>query len=703
MLPKKYKGCELKNNQPVTQHERSLPQGTLLVSKTDLKGIITYVNDAFVEISGFSREELVGKNHNIVRHPDMPVQAFKWLWDTMSEGLPWRGIVKNRCKSGDYYWVKALVSPIKAEGRVIGYLSVRRTPTRNEITEAQTLYRKLGESGAQIGSKFDRFRFKNLSLNLKLQLLIQPVLFVVLASATYLLYSERSTSVQEHAKLRAHATAMQVIDSANMLMVTGAISDPENRKLMIKKVVEGQQLASLRLMRTEQVVKQFGPGLPEEHLDDPLVQETIEASVKAGNSVPHYSLSKVGDKFLFRAITPYIESHAFHGTDCLSCHVVAEGSSNGASDITLDLSKEYDHLHNLLITMIVSQISIQLFIFLVLRFSFKRFVERPLVGMEKQFEGVIEGNLTVDIDISGRDEPGRLYCKLQVMQSQIQVMLDDMALAASVIMERSRELDERVVRVAEQSANQRNNIQQITSSMEDFSKSVLQVAQDAKDSAGAATSSQDMIEESNKRMEQAILSASRVTQAVRSSSNAIDDLKSAIQKIGDISKVIKEIADQTNLLALNAAIEAARAGEQGRGFAVVADEVRKLAERTGSSTTDIASMVGEIHAVSQSVVESMHEAIREVEEEAVIVQENGETLKKIMGTSRQVSENAQRIADVSKDQSLASVDVSNNLERISDLVNSNVSIAEDARGASMELSKSATELQAMIRQLNKQS
>lgn len=693
----------MKKNLPVTQIEKQFARDIRIVSKTDLKGLITYVNDDFVEISGFTRDELIGKSHNIVRHPDMPPQAFKWLWDTIKQDLPWRGIVKNRCKNGDHYWVKALVSPIKNDGKVVGYLSVRSVPSRNEVTAADALYKQLNASGAPIGSRFDRFKFRNLSLNLKLQLLIQPVLFFMLAGATYGLYEQMKTTMLDTAQQRAEETAMQVIDSANMLMVTGMISDQDNRKLMIKKIIEGQQLKSLRLMRTQQVVDQFGPGLPEEHLDDPVVKEVIETSVRQGKSVPYFRQFQQDGRFLFRAITPYIESHSFHGTDCLSCHNVAVGSSNGASDMTLDLTDDFGRLHNLLIILVASQIGLQLLVFVILRVSFRRFVEKPLVGMEKQFEDVIEGNLTGDIDISGRDETGLLYCKLQIMQSHIQVMLDEMALASSAIMERSAELDGKVVQVAEHSSNQRNSIQLITTTMDNFSKSVSQVAQDANDSAGAAQGSQAMIEESNKRMEKAIASTAKVVEAVRTSSNTIDELKAAIQRIGDISKVIKEIADQTNLLALNAAIEAARAGEQGRGFAVVADEVRKLAERTGSSTTDIANMVENIHAVSQNAVASMHQAIQEVEEEAVIVHENGDILKKIMESGRQVTANAQRIASVSEDQSHASKDVSDNLEHISGLVDSNADIADEAKLASQALIKSATELQAMIELLNRKN
>lgn len=694
---------KVKKNFPVTKIEKSYPRDMRIVSKTDLKGMITYVNDAFVQISGFSREELIGKSQNIVRHPDMPPQAFKWLWDTIQQGLPWRGLVKNRCKNGDHYWVKALVSPIEEGGRVVGYLSVRHAPSRDEVAAAEVLYAKLNESGAQIGSKFDRFRFRNLSLRLKIQLLLQPILFLILASATCGLYTNMKADMLSNAQRRADATAMQVIDSANMLMVTGMISDPENRKLMIRKIIEGQHLTSLRLMRTEQVVRQFGPGLPEEHLDDTLVKQTIDNSVKQGKSVPRFVLSHVNGKYLFRAITPYIESHAFHGTDCLTCHQVAVGSSNGASDVTLDLSGDFKHLHTLVTAFVAGQIAIQLFIFLMLRFAFRKYVESPLTEIEHQFKNVIEGDLSSDIDISGRDEAGQLKCDLQIMQSHIQVMLDEMRLAAAIIVTSSAELDARVVQVAEQSKMQQDHVQQIASTMEEFSQSVSEVSQDATMSAGAASDSQKIIEQNNARMEQSVESTARVVKAVQTSSGTIGELKDAIQKIGEITMVIKEIADQTNLLALNAAIEAARAGEQGRGFSVVADEVRKLAERTTSSTFDITERVAGIHTVTRGVVDSMDQAVQEVERGIVLAQESGESLKQIMATSRQVSERANHIADASKEQSLASEDVARSLEHVSDLVDRNASAAEEAKRASEELSRNAMELQEMIRHFEAKS
>lgn len=142
----------MKKNLPVSQREVTLPAGRYVVSKTDLKGAITYVNDTFVELSGFSREELLGRNHNIVRHPDMPPQAFAQLWETVKAGRPWRGMVKNRCKNGDHYWVNALIVPEKKDDRIIGYMSVRTDPARQEIQESEALYARLMASGEKLPS-----------------------------------------------------------------------------------------------------------------------------------------------------------------------------------------------------------------------------------------------------------------------------------------------------------------------------------------------------------------------------------------------------------------------------------------------------------------------------------------------------------------------------------------------------------------------
>ena len=133
----------MRNNQPVTQQEYQYPDDATLMSTTDVNSQITYANDAFIEVSGFASEDIIGQPHNIVRHPDMPPQAFKDMWATLQQGFPWTALVKNRRRNGDHYWVRANVVPIIRGGKTRGYLSVRTKPTAAEITETQLLYDKI--------------------------------------------------------------------------------------------------------------------------------------------------------------------------------------------------------------------------------------------------------------------------------------------------------------------------------------------------------------------------------------------------------------------------------------------------------------------------------------------------------------------------------------------------------------------------------
>ncbi|HEY0563450.1 MAG TPA: methyl-accepting chemotaxis protein [Methylophilus sp.] len=138
----------MKINMPITHKEIELAETSSIVSKTDLKGRITYINRDFIEISGFVESELIGQSHNIVRHPEMPPEAFADLWNTVKAGKPWNGMVKNRCKNGDHYWVEANVAPLRENGQVVGYMSVRSKASRQQIDAADALYKRMlaGES-----------------------------------------------------------------------------------------------------------------------------------------------------------------------------------------------------------------------------------------------------------------------------------------------------------------------------------------------------------------------------------------------------------------------------------------------------------------------------------------------------------------------------------------------------------------------------
>ncbi len=132
-------------NTPVTNQEFILDDGKTIVSTTDLKGKISYANPYFIEVSGFTEDELIGAPQNILRHPDMPVEAFADLWATIKAGMPWSGMVKNRCKNGDFYWVYANVTPVIEAGRPVGYMSVRSKPSREQVAQADRLYREIRE------------------------------------------------------------------------------------------------------------------------------------------------------------------------------------------------------------------------------------------------------------------------------------------------------------------------------------------------------------------------------------------------------------------------------------------------------------------------------------------------------------------------------------------------------------------------------
>ncbi|MFA6920917.1 MAG: PAS domain-containing protein [Gallionella sp.] len=192
----------MRTNLPVTQ--KGIPVGAEIniVSSTDLKGLITHVNEDFIAISGFTEDELIGQPHNIVRHPDMPAEAYADLWKTLKAGHGWEGIVKNRCKNGDHYWVHAHVTPRREDNEVIGYTSVRRRATSSEISRAEKSYRLL-HSGKKVNLHAgEHSLLSNVQLRWRLlMLLFFPILGLLYFSAN---------SVWEKTQTLKELQAMQV-------------------------------------------------------------------------------------------------------------------------------------------------------------------------------------------------------------------------------------------------------------------------------------------------------------------------------------------------------------------------------------------------------------------------------------------------------------------------------------------------------------
>ncbi|MEQ5393363.1 methyl-accepting chemotaxis protein [Proteus sp. fly-1013] len=184
----------MRNNQPVTQREYPVSENATLMSTTDLDGNIIYANEDFVEASGFSVEELVGQPHNIVRHPDIPSEVFKDMWRTLKQGEIWTGIVKNRRKNGDHYWVRANITPIIRQGKIQSFMSVRTAAKKEEIAQASALYAAFNQGkypshtflkGAFVYKGWQRWRSWNQTISLKKRLrlfILLPLPFMLLSA-----------------------------------------------------------------------------------------------------------------------------------------------------------------------------------------------------------------------------------------------------------------------------------------------------------------------------------------------------------------------------------------------------------------------------------------------------------------------------------------------------------------------------------------
>lgn len=325
-----------------------------------------------------------------------------------------------------------------------------------------------------------------------------------------------------------------------------------------------------------------------------------------------------------------------------------------------------------------------------------RSITLPIAQALEAAEEVAEGNLTRPIKVDGNDEAGRLLAAMAKMQEKLRDTLQRIAGSATQLASAAEELNAVTDESARGLTQQNNEIEQAATAVNEMTSAVEEVARNAVSTSEASRNATTSAGDGRDLVQETVSAIERMSGDVQATATLIGDLANESRDIGKVLDVIRGLADQTNLLALNAAIEAARAGEAGRGFAVVADEVRALAHRTQQSTSEIERMIGSIQAGTEHAVDSMRNSTERAESTLNIAKGAGLSLDTINTAIVEINERNLVIASAAEEQAQVAREVDRNLVNIRDLSVQSATGASQTSAASSELSRLAVDLNGMV-------
>ncbi|MDH5256582.1 MAG: methyl-accepting chemotaxis protein [Gammaproteobacteria bacterium] len=723
-------------NEPVTNIEHTMKDGVILVSKTNLRGIVTEANQAFMDIAMMDEADMIGKNHNVVRHPDMPPEAFEDLWNTVKEGRPWLGYVKNRCKNGDFYWVEANVSPVFKNGQVVEYLSVRSKPSAVGVDAATQLYQKIraGKATLTPSGLFSKIKKsvrdfsirKSLAILLTLPAIVawtlayfegnlnDPVALIsdgIVTALLLFIYIWIDKSVIKNIDL-ASESLMRMSEENFSDQYDITRNDEVGKLFQFMKTMQNNQRANIARDREQMAVNfRIKQALDNVNsnvmLADPnlniiytnhAVLKMFKNSEKAiQKDLPNFNV----DTLLGTCIDvfhkdPSHQRRLLGGLTSMYSSALQVGGRDFSVIANPVMSESGDRLGTVI-----------------------EWADRTNeIAVEKEIAAIVDsaknGDLDQRLDTGGKEGFFLLLCDgINEMVSTISASFSDVARVMRAMADGDLtqkitadyngtyadvqndinatidKFEEVVGQIIESSEFFKNTSEEIASGNNNLSQRAEEQASTLEETAssmeeltGTVKNNADNAQQANQLAASARATAEKGGDVVKEAVVAMDEINSSSTKIAEIIGVIDEIAFQTNLLALNASVEAARAGEQGRGFAVVATEVRNLAGRSATAAKEIKDLITD--------------SAEKVKNGSQLVNESGETLSEIVAGVKKVGDIISEIAAASSEQSAGIDQINKAVSQMDEMTQQNAALAEEASAASESSVSKAVDMVKLV-------
>jgi len=728
----------MRNNQPITNKEYIIPEGLTLVSKTDLAGTIIECNDAFEAASGFSRHEIIGQPHNLIRHPDVPQAVFKDLWQSLKKGYTWSQIVKNRRADGGYYWVRANASPVYTNGKISGYMSIRTPVTEQEKTVTAQAYKDINAGTTKIKDArvYSGVNWRNLWIYSRLPPQFQLVMLIAILYLTpYIIYSI----------IAKHALIEQLIVGVFGLIppfIYGYLLSKENKKSQsqLNKIASGDHLSnewfdpntstgqlqtsirSVYLAAREHSEESAYQLDQSRQLQSAMDQISSNVMIADSNLVINYMNSAMV-KFLqekestLKTVLPKFDADNLIGQNIDVFHKqpshqrtmlnqlkepyaaqIQVGDThleiysipvfNRAGQRTSTVAEWRDKTAEVqLVVEVNSAVEAAQQGLLDKRIDLSR-----VEGVTKQLsesinnlimavEKPINAAVAVAIALAEGDLTQRIKGEYQgrfgAMKDSLNTAVDNLNRMMIETKQATHSVHEGSRQIYDGSIALNDRTQQQASSLEETASSMEEMTAAVKQNA-------DNAQQAAKVTHTTATQAQSGVKVMHNAIESMDQINTSSQKINDIIGLIDSIAFQTNLLALNAAVEAARAGEHGRGFAVVAGEVRNLAGKSSDAAKDIRILI--------------EDTVKKVTEGTLHVKGSGDALNEIVDSIGKVNQIIEEIASSSNEQSIGVSQVNQAITEIDSAVQQNAALVEETAATAEELGNMSEKMSQNIAQ-----